>query len=65
MNDHATNERLAWLRRQPFPKAKRAPEKPANWLLSEQFRPQGNPAVDREIEARITQRQSRDHRRSA
>ena len=52
MNDHATNERLGWLRVQPFPKEKRVPEKPANWVLAEKYRPHGDPTADIEYQAR-------------
>jgi len=53
MNDHATVERLAWLRAQPFPKAKRAPERPANWLLDKRYSPKGDESVDKEIRAKL------------
>lgn len=59
MIDYATKERRAWLRRL------QSGQKPANWLLSQEFSPPGDPDVDREIEARNAQRQARDQRRSA
>ena len=52
MIDHATKERRAWLREQPFPKAKRAPERPANWLLAKPVNDRFDPEADKEYEAR-------------
>ena len=59
MIDLATEERRAWIARLQTGK------KPDNWLLHPRFSPKGDPAVDREIEARLAQRQSHDPRRSA
>ena len=51
MIDLATNERRAWLRVQPFPKAKRAPVMPDNWVLLKVV-PVRDESIDAEYQAR-------------
>ena len=54
MIDHATPERRAWIARMQSGK------RPSNWVLDRKFSPPGDPAVDREIEARLARRQSQE-----
>ena len=52
MIDHAMRERRAWLREQLFPKAKRPPVMPDNWVLFPEYSPLPDPRVDAEYQAR-------------
>ena len=51
MIDHATQERHEWIRQQPFPKAKRAPVMPDNWVLLKAV-PVRDESIDAEYKAR-------------